>query len=69
MPKQSPTIAASRRDFLRSSVALSAGAAAVAVTGTTVAATTDLTPEAKSPEKKGYRLTRHVADYYKAAAF
>lgn len=58
----------SRRGFLRA-----AGAAAVAAgaaTGAQIAAAApqvevEATPE--PAESKGYRLTRHVADYYKSA--
>lgn len=62
---------AGRRRFLRDS--LTAGAATVAVTAAASAATfepaTPETAEPAKPEAKGYRLTRHIADYYKTAAF
>jgi hypothetical protein len=57
-----------RRDFLRGSIAAATGLAASVAVGTSIAATaeTDVGPE---PEKKeGYRLTKHIADYYKSAA-
>jgi len=57
-----------RRDFLRGSIAAATGIAATTAAGTSIAAVTD-TDVGMEPEKKeGYRLTRHIADYYKSAA-
>ena len=57
----------SRRNFLRGSVI--AGAGTVVASGlpaTTVASTT---PEKEEkPAEEGYRLTKHILDYYKSAA-
>ena len=57
----------SRRAFLRKTAAAGAGAAAaVALPGVAVAAETDAPQQ--SSGNKGYRLTRHIVDYYKTAA-
>jgi hypothetical protein len=57
-----------RRDFLRGSIAAATGIAATAAAGTSIAAVAD-TGAGEEPEtKEGYRLTRHIADYYKSAA-
>jgi hypothetical protein len=71
MSKQQPPNVESRRRFLRDSLALSAGAATVALTTSTATATViEETAQQPAPaETKGYRLTRHIADYYKTAAF
>jgi TctA family transporter len=58
----------SRRTFLRGTVLTSAGAAvATAVPGIAAASVAEAGSEADG-KKKGYRLTRHIADYYKTAA-
>ncbi|WP_299878487.1 hypothetical protein [uncultured Cocleimonas sp.] len=58
----------SRRQFISGGVVLGAGAiTAVAIPGAAMAA--QEIPEAKNTkEDKGYRLTQHIADYYKSAA-
>ena len=57
----------SRRQFISSGVILGAGAvAAVALPNTALAVSE--TPEAKTKKEEGYRLTQHIADYYKSAA-
>ena len=57
-----------RRDFLRGSLAAATGLAATAAAATPIAAVAE-TEVGMEPEKKeGYRLTRHIADYYKSAA-
>jgi len=63
-----------RRDFLRGSVA-AATATGVAVTvaaGNSAASVSEsalATGSKSEPDKKeGYRLTKHIADYYKSAA-
>jgi uncharacterized protein YbjT (DUF2867 family) len=56
---------AARRNFLRTSAATGLGAAvAAALPGAAAAAEAAPEPE----EGKGYRLTRHVLDYYKTLA-
>ena len=65
--KEQPTDA-QRRDFLRGSIAAATGIAATAAAGTSIAAVAE-TAVGEEPEKKeGYRLTRHIAEYYKSAA-
>jgi len=67
--KRNDEISTSRRGFLRSSVGVGAGAAAVALaSGSAVAATAEQPVEKQASADQGYRLTRHVADYYKTAA-
>ena len=53
-----------RRDFLRGSVAAGAGATIAAALPGAARATTEDEVEANSEEN--YRLTRHIADYYKS---
>jgi hypothetical protein len=57
-----------RRDFLRGSVAAATGIAATTAAGTSIAAITDTGVGVEPEKKEGYRLTRHIADYYKSAA-
>ena len=54
---------AARRNFLRNSAATGLGAAVAVSLPATVTAEEEATPEPSV--KKGYRLTRHVLDYYK----
>ncbi len=56
----------SRRDFLQGAAAVGAGAAVLTASGSVVAATPESPDEQAKP--KGYRLTRHIIDYYKTAA-
>ena len=67
---QSPDI--KRRDFLRGSVAAATGVAVTVATGNSAASVTETavaTGSKPEPDKKeGYRLTKHIADYYKSAA-
>ena len=58
----------SKRAFLRGSAAV--GATAGLVVATPAVASTpaeEVTPAAEKIEKKGYRLTKHVSDYYRTA--
>ena len=60
----------SRRGFLCGALTAGAGAAAVAVVPKGVAAVAEdkaLQPE-QAKTHKGYRLTQHIADYYKTAS-
>jgi hypothetical protein len=58
----------SRRIFLRGTVLTTAGAAvATAVPGVAVASATETMSE-PAGKQQGYRLTQHIADYYKTAA-
>ena len=59
-----------RREFLRGSALLGAGAAVVAGAPAVAASTTEETSVEATPETKpkGYRLTKHIAAYYRTAA-
>ena len=61
-----------RRDFLRGSIAAATGVAATVAAGNSAASVTEsalATGSKSEPDKKeGYRLTKHIADYYKSAA-
>lgn len=68
MKQDDKQTSASRRTFLRGTVATSAGAAlAASVPGVAAAASQDASLEPAAKEK-GYRLTQHILDYYKTAA-
>ena len=56
----------SRRKFLRGSAVVGTGAAAVAVIPATAIAAAQVQAEADTPIEEGYRLTKHIADYYKS---
>jgi len=57
-----------RRNFLRNSAAVGVTAvAATVLSGQAVAAVADV--EEKKPVNEGYRVTEHIAAYYKAAAY
>ena len=64
-------IPSKRRAFLRRSVAMAAGGAAMAVaSGPTLAGAPETVQQApENSPRKGYRVTQHVLDYYKTAAF
>jgi hypothetical protein len=55
-----------RREFIKKSTIVGAGVAASAITGTSAIADVSTTSSI-NPEQKGYRLSRHVLDYYKSA--
>ena len=58
-----------RRRFLKGSLAAAGGAAAAStVAGTALAGMADTNTAAEVDEEEGYRLTKHIADYYKSAA-
>ena len=66
---KTPKVATGRRAFLKRA-AVAGGAATVAVAG--VAAVADVAPESAekaAPEQgsKGYRMTPHIAAYYRSA--
>jgi len=65
--KEQPTDS-KRRDFLRGSIAAATGIAASAAAGTSLAAVADTGVGVEPAKKEGYRLTKHIADYYKSAA-
>jgi hypothetical protein len=55
-----------RREFIKKSALLGAGAAATTMASTQAIA--DVGAESAEPAKeKGYQLTQHVLDYYKSA--
>ena len=57
-----------RREFLRSSAVVGAGAiVAGGLSGNAVAAVDAEKP--KQPGEEGYRLTEHIRQYYKTAAY
>jgi hypothetical protein len=55
----------SRRNFLRGSAVVGTGAAIAAAIPATAAAATQAQEE-DAPTEEGYRLTQHIADYYKS---
>ncbi len=57
----------SRRKFLSGSAILSASAVAVAIAPNVAVAATKAEVKVDKKEE-GYRLTQHIADYYKSAA-
>jgi len=57
----------SRRKFLSGGAILSASAMAVAIAPNVAVAATKAEP-IEDKKEEGYRLTQHVADYYKSAA-
>ena len=64
-------IPSKRRAFLRQSMAMAAGGAAVAAASGQALAVAPETAQ-QAPEnslRKGYQVTQHVLDYYKTAAF
>jgi len=56
-----------RRKFLSGGAVIGASAVAVAVAPNIVAATSKTEVKVEKKEE-GYRLTQHIADYYKSAA-
>ena len=57
---------ASRRNFLRGSAVVGSAAAAVVAMPATAVAATQVQGEVDTPTEEGYRLTQHIADYYKS---
>jgi nitrous oxide reductase len=57
-----------RRDFLRGSIATAVATALTAAAGNAVAGVAETTASTAAVNKEGYRLTQHIADYYKSAA-
>lgn len=64
----SPDLDSQRRDFLRGSIVAAAGVAVTAATGKSIANVSEPAAEMEADKKEGYRLTKHIADYYKSAA-
>ncbi|MEE9309619.1 MAG: twin-arginine translocation signal domain-containing protein [Cocleimonas sp.] len=57
----------SRRKFLSGGAVIGASAVAVAIAPSVAVAATNAEPVIVNKEE-GYRLTQHIADYYKSAA-
>ena len=61
-----------RRDFLRGSIAAATGVAATVAAGNSAVSVSEsalATGSKSEPDKtESYRLTKHIADYYKSAA-
>jgi hypothetical protein len=64
-PKQQ--VSHSRRQFLRDA-GVAGGAAAVAASAPGIALAEDSGEVAEQKPAEGYRLTKHILDYYKSAA-
>ena len=64
----SPHLDVKRRDFLRGSIVTATGVAAAVATGSSAASVTETAVSIEPDKKEGYRLTKHIADYYKSAA-
>lgn len=69
MSKKTQLPDAQRRKFLGGSLAAATGvAAASTIAGSTLAGIAGEEKSAEPPRQEGYRLTKHIADYYKSAA-
>lgn len=71
MSKRPETVRPSRRTFLKGVVA-AGGTASVLAAGSAAVAEVEQAPVADNTAKaqaKGYRLTPHIAEYYKKARF
>ena len=69
MTKKSQLPDSQRRKFLQGSIAAATGVAAVStVAGSSLAGIADEEAGVEVEKKEGYRLTKHIADYYKSAA-
>ena len=69
MSKTSHLPDSQRRKFLRGSIAAATGVAAVStIAGASLAAIAETDAGVEADKKEGYRLTKHIADYYKSAA-
>lgn len=60
---------ASRRRFLCDTLSVSAGAAVVTAAGAATVPLQAVSEQAPRPAQRTYRLTEHVAEYYKTASF
>jgi len=56
-----------RRDFLRGSITAATGIAVSVAAGKSIASIAETGVDAEPAKKEGYRLTKHIADYYKSA--
>jgi hypothetical protein len=69
MTKKSQLPDSQRRKFLKGSIAAATSVAAVStVAGSSLAGIADTEAGVEAEQREGYRLTKHIADYYKSAA-
>jgi hypothetical protein len=68
MKRDAKPVSQARRAFLRNAAVCGGAAAACGAVPGAVAAAPDVVGETTPAKPKGYRLTRHVLDYYKSAA-
>ena len=68
MSKQSQRIDAQRRNFLRGTVATATGVAVTAIAAKSLTGVAEADTGDRRETYEGYRLTKHIADYYKSAA-
>jgi hypothetical protein len=69
MSKRSHLPDSQRRKFLRGSIVAATSVAAVStVAGSSLAGIAETDAGVEADQKEGYRLTKHIADYYKSAA-
>ena len=71
MSAKKPAVDNGRRKFLNGSALVGAGAVVATVIPGVAGATTDNDQSgqaAEQPREEGYRLTKHIQDYYKTAA-
>ena len=66
LKSQSPD--SKRRDFLRGSMTVATGVAITVATGQAISTAPEKNAADEPAKKEGYRLTQHIADYYKTAA-
>ena len=65
--KEKQQVSQSRRKFLRDA-GVSGGVAAIAVTGPGAVLAETAGDQTEPEKREGYRLTKHILDYYKSAA-
>lgn len=58
----------SRRQFISSGVVLGAGALTAVALPNVASAAQEVPATENTKKEEGYRLTQHIADYYKSAA-
>ncbi len=66
--KENTTEKVSRREFLSKGAVLGAGAIASATLPNAAVAAIPEELKVEKKKEEGYRLTQHIADYYKSAA-
>lgn len=57
-----------RRNFLRGSITATTGVALTMAAGKSIANVPEPNVGMEPDKKEGYRLTKHIAEYYKSAA-